>query len=184
VVVLSDGAVERYAIELSEDDETRVSEVSAHLHAHLTNRTLGRVDDVLLSGDPVVDRLINACLRELSLASQPADTDQVYVGGTARMAEAFEAVETVRSVLTILEQSVVVVSLLKDVLANGRNVSIGAENGIEPLSECSLVVAPYEGGAHVSGTVGVLGPTRMDYAQALAAVAAVGQSLSRQLTEG
>ena len=70
-------------------------------------------------------------------------------------------------------------------LAQGQTVSIGAEHaGVASLAECSLVVAPYEVDGEVVGTIGVLGPTRMDYAQALAAVAVVGQRLGRELRGG
>jgi heat-inducible transcriptional repressor len=98
------------------------------------------------------------------------------------MAERFDAIEQVRSVLGILEQSYVVVTLLRDVLAQGESVSIGSEHStVESLAECSLVVAPYESEGIALGTIGVLGPTRMDYEHALAAVAVVGQRLSREL---
>jgi heat-inducible transcriptional repressor len=63
-------------------------------------------------------------------------------------------------------------------------VAIGTETGMQPLSECSLVVSPYEVGGRTAGTIGVLGPTRMDYPQALAAVAVVSQKLGYHLTEG
>jgi len=63
-------------------------------------------------------------------------------------------------------------------------VAIGAEHGILPLADCSVVVAPYEVDGERAGTVGVLGPTRMHYDQALAAVAVVSKKLSRALSEG
>ena len=111
--------------------------------------------------------------------------DQVFVGGAAYMAERFDAIDQVRAVLGILEQSYVVVTLLRDVLAQGQSVSIGSEHaGIESLAECSLVVAPYESDGVALGTIGVLGPTRMDYEHALAAVAVVGQRLTRELQRG
>jgi len=63
-------------------------------------------------------------------------------------------------------------------------VAIGAEHGVDQLAECSIVVAPYEvDGTHV-GTIGVLGPTRMNYPQAMAAVAIVSARLGRHLREG
>ena len=100
------------------------------------------------------------------------------------MAEQFPAVDTVRALLSILEQSFVVVTLLSDVLALGQSVAIGAENRFASLAECSLVVAPYEVDDEVVGTIGVLGPTRMNYPQALAAVAVVSQHLGHQLSQG
>ena len=61
------------------------------------------------------------------------------------MAGAFDAVETVREVLAILEQQLVVVTLLRDVLDRGLTVAIGTETGMEPLAECSLVVVSVRG---------------------------------------
>ena len=99
------------------------------------------------------------------------------------MAAAFEAVATIRTVLGILEEQFVLVTLLKDVLDRGLTVAIGAEHGIVPLADCSVVVAPYEVDGERAGTVGVLGPTRMHYDQALAAVAVVSKKLTRALSE-
>jgi heat-inducible transcriptional repressor len=81
----------------------------------------------------------------------------------------------------MLEKTYVVVDLLQDALAHERNVSIGGEHG-GALAECSIVVAPYKINDSVVGTVGVLGPTRMNYPQALAAVAVVSGRLGRELS--
>jgi heat-inducible transcriptional repressor len=100
------------------------------------------------------------------------------------MATAFSAIESVRSVLSILEQQLEVVTLLHTVLAHGQSVAIGTEHGIELLAGCSVVAAPYELEGEERGTIGVLGPTRMNYPDTLAAVAAVGRQLGRYLSEG
>jgi heat-inducible transcriptional repressor len=100
------------------------------------------------------------------------------------MASAFEAVDTVREVLSILEQQFVVVTVLRDVLDRGLQVAIGSETGLLPLAECALIVSPYEVEGEHAGTIGVLGPSRMNYPQALAAVAVVSRRLGRHLTEG
>ena len=64
--------------------------------------------------------------------------------------------------------------------------SIGTrrERNVLALAECSIVVAPYEIEGERAGTVGILGPTRMHYEQALAAVAVVSKRLGRVLSEG
>ena len=64
----------------------------------------------------------------------------------------------------------------------GPTVRIGSENPIDELRDCSIVVAPYRVDGEVAGTVGVLGPTRMDYRQALAAVEAISQQLGDVLS--
>jgi heat-inducible transcriptional repressor len=108
----------------------------------------------------------------------------VYVGGASNIAAAFDAVDVVRNVLHTLEQQYVVVSLLRDVLHRGLSVAIGAEHGVEPLVACSVVVAPYIVEGEPIGTIGVLGPTRMNYPQALAAVDVVSERLGRRLSDG
>ena len=67
-------------------------------------------------------------------------------------------------------------------LGPGLTVRIGAENQRADLLGCSLVLAPYLVEGEVAGTIGVLGPTRMDYRRAQAAVATVSQRLGKQLS--
>lgn len=183
VVVLSNGAVEKRVLELAEDvSPDHVAAAGAHLSAHVVGRSLGAPGTPTSTGDQVTDGVVVAAISSLSEMSEGAD--QVFVGGVSRMATAFSAIETVRSVLSILEQQLVVVALLHDVLDHGQSVAIGAEHGIEPLVGCSVVAAPYELDGEERGTIGVLGPTRMNYPEALAAVAAVGRQLGRYLSEG
>ena len=61
------------------------------------------------------------------------DGEQVFIGGSSRVAQAFDGVETVRQVLAILEQELLVVSLVQDMLNQGLSVAIGSEHGYEPL---------------------------------------------------
>jgi heat-inducible transcriptional repressor len=150
----------------------------------LVGATLDKPGPLTLSGDLAVDALAGAAVQAMRAPEETAGGGQVWVGGAARMAAAFEAVGTIRTVLGILEEQYVLVTLLKDVLDRGLTVAIGAEHGILPLADCSVVVAPYEVDGERAGTVGVLGPTRMHYDQALAAVAVVSKKLSRALSEG
>ncbi len=185
VMVLSDGTVDKHTIELGEDTgDERLAAVTAHLSAHLVGGTATSIPLTLPpTGDAATDAASEAALGVLA-QTDPDDSGEVFVGGAARVAGAFEAVDTVRQVLSILEQQYVVVTVLRDVLDRGLQVAIGSETGLLPLAECSLVVAPYEVEGELAGTIGVLGPTRMNYPQALAAVAAVSRRLGRHLTEG
>ena len=184
VAVLSDGAVEKRTIELGPDiGDDRLGAATAHLSRHLLGVAPSEIPTTVpTSGDVETDALAAAAVEALREVREV--DDQVFVGGASRMAQAFEAVDTVRQVLGILEEQYVVVTVLRDVLDRGLQVAIGAETGLETLAECSLVVAPYEIEGEEAGTIGVLGPTRMNYPQALAAVAVVSKRLSHRLTEG
>jgi heat-inducible transcriptional repressor len=186
VVVLSNGAIEKATLDLDDDlGDERLGAASSHLTAHLEGTSLADGSRVPATGDERLDAFVNQILDALG---DPADRDheQVYVGGASRMAAAFDAVDTVRQVLAILEQQYVVVSLLREVIdtdgEQGITVSIGTELGVQPLAECSIVVAPYVIEGEPLGTVGVLGPTRMNYPQAMAAVAVVSERLGRRLS--
>jgi heat-inducible transcriptional repressor len=184
VAVLSNGVIEKATVDLAEDiDDARLGAATMHLSKCLIGNTLADLPALAPSGDDELDDICGAALRALA-AGHGKEPDHVYVGGVSRMAQAFDAVETVRQVLTTLEQQFVVVSLLRDVLDRGLSVAIGAEHGLVPLAECSVVVSPYEVDGEPAGSIGILGPTRMHYPEALAAVAVVSQRLGRRLSEG
>jgi heat-inducible transcriptional repressor len=182
VVVLSDGAVEKRTMELEgEVSDDALAQSGALLSAHLVGRTLSERWPVPASGSAVVDRLVKGAHTAFDDLGGAMDADQVFVGGPARLAESFDAVETVRSVLAILEQQLVVVTLLRDVLDRGLSVAIGAEHGFEPLSSCAVVVTPVIVEGQTLGAVGLLGPTRMDYPHAMAAAHVVGERLGERM---
>jgi heat-inducible transcriptional repressor len=183
VAVLSNGTVESQPLDTPDLNEARAGAATAHLSRHLAGCTLGGLQSVPPSGDEDLDALCDAACSALGRVATRTD-DHVFVGGASTMATAFEAVEVVRNVLSALEQQYVVVTLLRDVMDRGLSVAIGAEHGVQPLAACSVVVAPYVVEGEAVGTVGLLGPTRMHYPEALAAVEVVSERLGRRLTEG
>ena len=183
VAALANGSVRKHAVEHdAAGDEDAVAAASQHLHRHLVDTTLGSVSELPPTGRPAVDALCALALDALA-ADTEALPSPVFVGGASSVAAAFDAIETVQAVLTVLEKQLVVVSLVRDVLDRGLQVAIGTETGVEPLNECSLVVAPYEVQGERAGSIGVLGPTRMNYTQALAAVAVVSRRLGDALSQ-
>jgi len=184
VTVLADGTVEKHTIEVAgEIGEERVNAASAHLAGQLNGTVRASVPaSIRPTGDADTDAVVAAVVDVLGRTT-PADTaDEVFVGGASRVASAFDAVETVQQVLSILEEQLVVVTLLRDVVDRGLQVAIGTETGMEPLADAALVVAPYTIAGERAGSIGVLGPARMNYPEAMAAVAAVSRRLGSHLT--
>jgi heat-inducible transcriptional repressor len=181
VLVLGNGTVEHEIVEI--DDRTTdaaLDTASARLAANLSGSTLAGLIAIPASDDVAVD---NLCASAVSALRDASTDDHVYVGGASTVAEAFEAVEVVRQVLQTLEQQFVVVSLVRDLVDRGMSVAIGGEHGVEPLAACSVVVAPVVVDGEQVGSVGVLGPTRMNYPRALATVDVVSERLGRRLGE-
>ncbi|MGH9029191.1 MAG: heat-inducible transcriptional repressor HrcA, partial [Acidimicrobiales bacterium] len=159
MVVLSDGAVEKITLDLPHDtQDTDLATAAAHVTAQLRDRDLALAGKLALSGDPSLDPLLHVAREGLARLSSSAEPEHVFVGGSSSMASAFDAVETVRAVLSTLEQQLVVVELIEDILDRGLSVAIGAEHGFEPLSSCALIVSPLSVEGVTAGTIGVLGP--------------------------
>ena len=182
VFVFSNGGVESEVIELDEEtSDAAVAAASVHLASSLVGGTLADLDAIPPTGSATADAVCHSVVEAIRVS---AADDHVYVGGASTVAASFEAVEVVRQVLHTLEQQFVVVSLVRDIVDRGMSVAIGVEHGVEPLSACSVVVAPVVVDGEHLGSVGVLGPTRMNYPQALATVDFVSDRLGRRLGEG
>ena len=188
LAVMSNGTVEKRVFDIPEGTTPEVvADASRRLAGRIVGRTLteltevGDVDVIAGEVDEELDPLLTAALEALREAA--ADHD-MFVEGTDKLAAAFDAVEQLCGVLRLLEQQIAVVQLMRAVIDSGDQVVIGTEIGLPPLSGCSLVLAPYGTAGTASGAIGVLGPTRMDYPQALSAVTVVSEQLSATLGDG
>jgi heat-inducible transcriptional repressor len=115
-----------------------------------------------------------------------AEEQTLYVGGTAGVLDEFRTDElrTYRRLLEILEQRAALLDLLRASLGSKRPfVRVGPDLEDPDLTGVSLVGAAY-GLQHLNlGTVSLLGPTRMDYEKAIAAVRSAAHELSRFVEE-
>ncbi|MFZ4515514.1 MAG: heat-inducible transcriptional repressor HrcA [Acidimicrobiia bacterium] len=185
VTVLSNGAIEKSTLMLN--DVGCSSETLARAGAHLAGALVGRRVDALptpsVVGDSAIDAVVGAARAALTEGLSMLE-HAVHVTGKGKLASgSFDTMDRAVRLLELLEQQVVVVTMVREVVDAGLSVRIGAENEIDELRNCSLVLARYGGQGAMSGTVGLLGPTRMDYRRALATVAAVSEELGRTLTQ-
>jgi heat-inducible transcriptional repressor len=112
--------------------------------------------------------------------------EHVMVGGVANLADeaAHWRRETVRRLFEALEHESEMLRLLRDVSpARDVSVTIGAEHPSTDEWQAALVAAPFKAGDMPLGTIGVVGPTAMDYLTVVASVRAVAKRLSELTTE-
>ena len=109
------------------------------------------------------------------------------VGGVSNLADEAQAWrrETLRRLFETLEREQEIMHVLQDVSAGPAElaVTIGTEHPSTGEWDASLVTAPFKAGDATLGTIGVVGPTRMDYLSAMASVRAVARRLSELATE-
>ncbi|MCZ7530563.1 MAG: heat-inducible transcriptional repressor HrcA [Acidimicrobiia bacterium] len=181
VAVMSDGSVERELLGLDDAvDATRVQAAEEILSDALTSHPLSAHGSPRVTGDTLIDGVVDTAVaairRHVRESSEPC-----FVGGAGRIAAEQDAFGSsdLAELLDVLERPSLLATITRDALDRGMTVQIGSENDLSELRECSMVLASYPVGLAASGTVAVLGPTRMDYATALGAVAHV----ARQLTD-
>ena len=180
VLVTGDGDVENRLVHLPKGIlNTTLIEAGNYLNARLQGRTLGEA-----AGDVRADiaerraQLNEAAanLIEMGLAEwggdAPGDGRSLIVRGRANLLEdasAAEDIDRVREIFNALERQQGVLDLLDSTQeADGVRLFIGAENNLFPSSGSSVIVAPYmNAGRHVIGALGVIGPTRMNYARVI-----------------
>lgn len=113
-------------------------------------------------------------------------THHIVIGGVANLADeaAHWRRETVRRLFEALERESELVRLLREVTSTDDvSVTIGAEHPTTREWEASLVAAPFRAGETALGTIGVVGPTAMDYLSVVASVRAVARRLTELATE-
>ena len=127
-------------------------------------------------------RRITALLKQSLLG---ASDDDVYVDGTSHILKQpeFSQSERLALILDAFEQRKMLFQLLGSAfLGSNVTVIIGSENHFEQMRECSFVAAQYSVAGRICGSIGVVGPTRMDYRRAVAAVQFMASNLSSLLS--
>jgi heat-inducible transcriptional repressor len=136
--------------------------------------------------------LVCASLAELNRRSQLAISTQILINGVAevlRRQPEFSEIQQVQTILQLLESeqdqlwSLIFESAELDNTGKRVTVRIGAENPLEPIRSCALVTATYQRGSVAVGSVGILGPTRMVYENAIAMVEAAANYLSDAMNQ-
>jgi len=110
--------------------------------------------------------------------------EKILLAGTANLARQKQSpVGNLGDLLDALEQQVVMMRLIAEMKTDqaGLGLLIGTENNLEMLSQTSVLVSSYEKPGSEVAKLGVLGPTRMDYAHHITAVRAVASYLTKTL---
>lgn len=192
ILILSTGRVEQRLVELSHevtDDEladvrTRVNQAAAGERIADAATALADLPDRVGPDRSATTAEVVAVLTD-AMSDHRSD-QRIAVGGAANLARFGDSFDTaVRPLLEALEEHVVLLRLLGEAGAGGAvTVRIGAEGPYSELAATSVVATGYGPADEHLASLGVVGPTRMDYPGSMAAVRAVARYVSRILDEG
>jgi heat-inducible transcriptional repressor len=190
VLVGADGAVENRDVQLPNGTSAlALAEVGNYVSSRLSGMTLGQAEARLRTEIAERREAIDAAAAELvasGLAAWSRDATQrpvLIVRGQANLIDEAAAadLERVRKLLEELEDRQEIAQLLEQAReADGCRIFIGSENRMFALSGSSVIAAPYRGSeGQVVGVVGVIGPTRLNYARVVPMVDFTAQALTR-----
>jgi heat-inducible transcriptional repressor len=166
--------------------------MSALLNERVRGHTLREVRDRLARdaralrshADALLARAVEIGARALAL--EPTDSDELVVASWLALLgqPEFHDLEQVRRILEAVETQERLVEILDEILpGRGVCVAFGEEVGEPALRCCALVAAPYGGSSDPLGALGVIGPSRMDYARVIPVVEYLSTLVTEKLAE-
>jgi heat-inducible transcriptional repressor len=191
VLVTDTGRVENHIIALPpEPEDLQLDETGQMLNRMLADTPLEEAPAKIieeLEKLPLELRLVaSAVAVALAQGLTELDGERVFLEGTSKIVDEhkFSDLETVRQVIGALEHRRLLLEVLADALSLGSvSVRIGSENPVSEMQFCTVITAPYGLSTSPIGSLGVVGPTRMDYRRTIAAVHEVSANLGRMLTD-
>ncbi|MGB7406841.1 MAG: heat-inducible transcriptional repressor HrcA [Pacificimonas sp.] len=193
VLIGEDGSVENRIVEAARPlDPARLDEAANYINERLAGLTLGeaqaRLAAEVATGRTALDEASEAVIAKglASWTQDEADRAVLVVRGQAHLIDdaAGADLERVRKLLADIDEKEAMLGVL-DLAREARamKIFIGSENKLYSLSGSSVIASPYQAeDGRILGVVGVIGPTRLDYARVIPMVDYTARTLSRLMT--
>lgn len=191
VIVGRSGVVHNRLLELDDSwSQADLDQMGSYLSEQFSGMTLPemhrQVQGRLRADRASLDRLKRKSMQLGEKAVESGDGGgAVFVDGASNLLDSpeFADVRKMKSLFKALDEKRRLMDLLGSVLdGDGVQVTIGRENHLADLKDCALVASSYQSGDRAVGTVGIVGPTRMEYVQVIALVDHLAKVLTRFLS--
>jgi len=192
VLVSRTGQVENRIIEIQEDLAGEdLAQCARYLEEQFRGYTLTEARTLLLKRleeiEAIVNRLVRNALTIADAAFSEEPTSEIHVEGASRVLtkpEFVKNIERAQQLFITLEERHRLIGLLNAcVEGDGLQIVIGSEALVPDLEGISLIGARYSNGVQDLGSVGIMGPTRMEYARHISVVDYIAGSLSALMTQ-
>ena len=190
LVIVTDGGIMRDSVIRvgSEMDSDALYAVSRTLTERLSGHTLSEALALIkeTERDMQAERqVLNGVAEFLDAVDSEGGKAKLTLGGASNILNfpEYSDVEKARCFLSVLETKDKLLKLMENHGEMAFTVRIGPETGIPELEDCSLVTATYRLSDNTHGTIGVIGPTRMQYGRVLSVLSAMGKQLTDLLRQ-
>ncbi len=199
VLVSAPNIVHNKIIRLRESfTNEELDRTACYLNAKFAGKSLAEIRAQILKlmheETALFDKLLQTAMIicSQSIESEADNLGEVYVGGTSNILTKpdFADLERLRELVRTIEEKTRLVQILTECITRDPSVKgdvqvvIGSENTAASLKNCTLITAPYRiGNGEATGTLSVLGPTRIEYARMISIVSYVARILEKMMTK-
>lgn len=189
-VILTDaGAIKETIIKFDEDiTQSQVDNLNVLFNNKLQGMPLDKIDEpfeqYMMNEVSNEVRVIKPIIEQINHAI--VENTNLYLEGTNRVFDfpEFRKMEVARNFLNILDTKELVLDILNSEMAEDINVYIGDENEYSELKDLSIVTFKHTLGDRDLGTIGIIGPTRMDYSKVISVMKYISKKLNEELEKG
>ena len=186
ILVTQRGTVREQILDMDQPiDPEALYTVSRVLSSRLAGCPMDKLPEALGQITKTEPDEVARLLRAIELAPEDPQESTIVVGGRSNILgfPEYSDVGKAQELLRVLETQDKLASLLSRQGEMEINVRIGPENGVEELRDCSVVTMSYRLRDGRVNTIGLIGPTRMQYGKAVAVLGEVGRVLSQMLRQ-
>lgn len=188
VIATEDNFIKNHVIQMGEaPEEERIFDIGLCLNQVLQGYSLQDIDT------SVINRLrtelyeyremVPHILKAIESTMRSAEKVQVHMSGTKNILAfpEFSDIQKAKSLFQTLEEKDVLVTLLESGRSNDIQILIGSENSVQGMKDCSVITATYKMSDDTRGTIGIVGPTRMDYSQVVSVLHGMVSNMEKVL---
>ncbi len=190
ILITNEGTIKNKIVQLDVDLTQRdLSRISEYLNSEFEGLTVNEIGTRILREmhrdkvrcDTLISRAIKICKETLY-----SGYSDVFISGFSEVLGLpdFSDIERIKEISKAIEDKHLMIKLLDTISeTEGVTVVIGSENPADEMKKLSIVISHYKEGDKPIGTVGVIGPTRMDYSKAITIVDTTAKFITRILSE-
>ena len=186
VILTESGAIKETIIKYDEDiTEAQLNNLNYIFNNKLKGKPLTKIDK------PMEEYIISSMADQIDVIKPIIDqlnkslgeTEEFYLEGTSNVFDfpEFKKIDTARNFLSILDTKEEVLEILNSGFADEINIHIGEENDREELRDLSIITFKHMVGNKNLGTIGIIGPKRMDYSKVISVMKYISKKLNENL---
>jgi heat-inducible transcriptional repressor len=197
ILVSRAGIVQNRVIHYSDEiSQTELDQAAGYIVEHFKDRTLLEIRNQILKMIQREQALYDGFMQRVITLSTQAFSDpdselgnDVYLDGASNLIKTpeFSDINRMRLLFETIEQKSRLAALISRCIEGDTQevkITIGAENALPGIEDCALITSRYAIDEKTHGSLGILGPTRMEYARAISLVDYVARLFGRVLETG